>query len=231
MFFNTTPTSSKSTDRYLKGKAFPSLPIFPFFFFFFRIFNTTRILTSSKSTDRYLKGKTFPSFFPSFLFIFYPHVGRERSFAQPIVGENSNHSAPLLYRPFIPLLTRLAGDASVGTHSRPGSKIILIPSYRVAALSTNVKSASGVSSRWQEGEGEEKIGWLETNSRRGMSGQYLLWSSSSLQVERFCPGNRLKLRPTNNTGKTRERERERGLTTELWQESTKSINCRRNYRW
>lgn len=80
----------------------------------------------------------------------------------------------------------------------PGSKDYF---NRVAALSTNVKSASGVSARRRKGgEKNRSVG------NRGQSGQYLLW----IQVERFWPGNRLKLWPTNNTwGKTWGRRRER----------------------
>lgn len=171
----------------------PLPPSLAFFFVFLTRNQPPPSSKLSEETDRYLKARAFLFFFSSIcLPSLHFYIGGERWLRNRSLGENSNSHS------FIPLLTRLASDASVGTHSPshppPGSKDYF---NRVAALSTNVKSASGVSARRRKGG--EKIGRLETEAS-GMSGQYLLWN----QVERFCPGNRLKLGLTNNTGKTCE---------------------------
>lgn len=171
----------------------PLPPSLAFFFVFLTRNQPPPSSKLSEETDRYLKARAFLFFFFLHLPSLPPFLYRWRTMvAQSIARGKFKFS--FLYPTFDSVGEWRKRWNTLSLPPPPGSKDYF---NRVAALSTNVKSASGVSARRRKGG--EKIGRLETEAS-GMSGQYLLW----IQVERFCPGNRLKLGLTNNTGKTCE---------------------------
>lgn len=90
----------------------PLPPSLAFFFVFLTRNQPPPSSKLSEETDRYLKARAFLFFFSSIcLPSLHFYIGGERWLRNRSLGENSNSHS------FIPLLTRLASDASVGTHS------------------------------------------------------------------------------------------------------------------
>lgn len=132
----------------------PLPPSLAFFFVFLTRNQPPPSSKLSEETDRYLKARAFLFFFSSIcLPSLHFYIGGERWLRNRSLGENSNSHS------FIPLLTRLASDASVGTHSPspppPDRKIISIVSRLYQRMWNPLRAFRPVDER----EGKKSVGW------------------------------------------------------------------------